>query len=126
MFLPSLTFLNPFGHLIQIRDFITLDCSLMIVMAYIVFCVYYALFKLKFANFFGLYWNKQTDSSSLMFYAMYSCIYKAIVQEFPLHSVLTFYKLLGIKIQLFLKLWGKLISFPYLEKLSILFSQFYS
>jgi hypothetical protein len=47
-----------------------LDCSLMIVMGYIVFCVYYALFKLKFASYYGLYWNKQTDASSLMFFAM--------------------------------------------------------
>jgi hypothetical protein len=47
-----------------------MNLLLLIVFAYIVFCVYYALFKLKFANFYGLYWNKQTDAASLMFYAM--------------------------------------------------------
>jgi hypothetical protein len=70
VFLPALNFLNPFGHLISIQDYWALDCSLMIVMAYIVFCVYYALFKLKFSGYYGLYWNKQTDASSLMFFAM--------------------------------------------------------
>ena len=63
--------LNPFSHILSIESFIALDCTLMLVMGYIVFCVYYALFKLKFANFYGLYWNKQTDAASLIFYSMY-------------------------------------------------------
>ena len=70
VFLPALSHLNPFRHILSISSFIGLDCTLMLVMAYIVFCVYYALFKLKFASFYGLYWNKQTDSSSLLFFAM--------------------------------------------------------
>jgi len=95
VFLPVLSFLNPFGHLLQIRTFIALDCSLMIVMAYIVFCVYYALFKLKFANYYGLYWNKQTDSSSLMFYAMYLFHNLEIVHVYPHHFAITFFRLLA-------------------------------
>lgn len=70
VFVPTLAFLNPFSRILLIENFIALDCSLMVVMGYIVFCVYYALFKLKFANYYGLYWNKQTDASSLMFFAM--------------------------------------------------------
>lgn len=75
IFIPVLSVLNPFSHIQNLQNFITLDCLLMIVMAYIVFCVYYALFKLKFAGFYGLYWNRQTDASSLLFFAMYSIIY---------------------------------------------------
>jgi hypothetical protein len=70
IFIPALTFLNPFSRILLLESFITLDCSLMVLMGYIVFCVYYALFKLKFASYYGLYWNRQTDASSLMFYAM--------------------------------------------------------
>lgn len=70
IFLPFLTVLNPFSHVTNFEHFIPLDCSLMLVMAYIVFCVYYSLFKLKFAGYYGLYWNRQTDASSLMFFAM--------------------------------------------------------
>jgi hypothetical protein len=70
VFLPSLSFLNPFSKLMHIQTFISLDLSLMVVMSYIVFCVYYSLFKLKFASYYGLYWNQQTDASSLMFFAM--------------------------------------------------------
>jgi hypothetical protein len=62
---------NVFGKLTEIKSYLALNCLLLVVFAYIVFCVYYALFKLKFASFYGLYWNKQTDASSLMFYAMY-------------------------------------------------------
>jgi hypothetical protein len=71
IFIPGLSVINPFSHILNVENVIMLDLSLMVVMAYIVFCVYYALFKLKFASFYGLYWNKQTDSSSLLFFAMY-------------------------------------------------------
>lgn len=89
VFLPSLSFLNPFGRLVQMETFIGLDCSLMVVMSYVVFCVYYSLFKLKFASYYGLYWNRQTDASSLMFFAMYPPIYKEIVHVSPHLSATT-------------------------------------
>lgn len=82
VFLPSLSFLNPFSKLMHITTFIGLDCSLMFVMSYIVFCVYYSLFKLKFASYYGLYWNQQTDASSLMFFAMYLYNDQATVREY--------------------------------------------
>ena len=71
IFMPVLSVINPFNKLLNIQSVIFLDCSLMVVMVYIVFCVYYALFKLKFSSYYGLYWNKQTDASSLLFFAMY-------------------------------------------------------
>lgn len=71
VFWPTVSFLNPFCHLLKLNTFISLDCSLLFVLTYIAFCVYYALFKLKFTSYYGLYWNKQTDASSLIFYAMY-------------------------------------------------------
>ena len=70
IFIPALSVINPFSMIVRFESVIMLDLSLMIVMSYIVFCVYYALFKLKFASFYGLYWNKQTDASSLLFFAM--------------------------------------------------------
>ena len=82
IFIPALSIVNPFSHILSIESVFMLDMSLMIVMAYIVFCVYYALFKLKFASYYGLYWNKQTDSSSLLFFAMYFKPYAATRQEF--------------------------------------------
>ncbi len=48
---------------------------LLIVLEYMAFCIYYALFKLKFSNYYGLYWNQQTDPASLIFFAMYLVIY---------------------------------------------------
>ena len=89
----------------MLESFITLDLSLMIVMGYIVFCVYYALFKLKFSNYYGLYWNKQTDASSLMFFAMYLFSYKEMDQEFLRHFATTFCKLLTTNKLLSQKLW---------------------
>jgi hypothetical protein len=62
---------NVFGKLTEIQSYLALNCLLLVVFSYIVFCVYYALFKLKFASYYGLYWNKQTDANSLIFYAMY-------------------------------------------------------
>lgn len=59
-----------FGKITEIKSYLALDCLLLVVFSYIVFCVYYALFKLKFVSFYGLYWNRQTDAASLMFYAM--------------------------------------------------------
>ena len=47
-----------------------MDIILLSLMAYMAFCVYTALFKLKFSNFYGLYWNKQTDAASLIFFSM--------------------------------------------------------
>ena len=70
IFIPALSVINPFSMIVRFESVIMLDLSLMVVMSYIVFCVYYALFKLKFASFYGLYWNKQTDASSLLFFAM--------------------------------------------------------
>ena len=58
------------------------DCLLLLVMSYISFCVFYALFKLKFSSFYGLYWNQQTDSASLIFYSMYFCHNLETVREF--------------------------------------------
>jgi hypothetical protein len=89
VFLPALSFLNPFGRLVQMETFIGLDCSLMVVMSYIVFCVYYSLFKLKFASYYGLYWNRQTDASSLMFFAMYPTPHLATAPACPPRSAIT-------------------------------------
>ena len=74
IFIPFMKNLNVFGKLTEIKSYFALNCLLLVVFSYIVFCVYYALFKLKFASFYGLYWNKQTDASSLMFYAMYTFV----------------------------------------------------
>lgn len=52
-----------------------MDLVLLGVLSYVAFCIYYALFKLKFSNFYGLYWNQQTDAASLIFFAMYSLYY---------------------------------------------------
>ena len=71
VFLPFLKPLNVFSKLTSINSFFSQNCIMLLVFSYIVFCVYYALFKLKFASFYGLYWNKQTDAASLIFYAMY-------------------------------------------------------
>jgi hypothetical protein len=71
IFLPALAVLNPLSSIVGLEHFISLDCGLMLLMGYIVFCVYYALFKLRFASFYGLYWGRQTDSASLLFFAMY-------------------------------------------------------
>ena len=70
IFVPLLKPFNVFGKLTEVKSFLALNCLLLLAFTYIVFCVYYALFKLKFASFYGLYWNKQTDAASLMFYAM--------------------------------------------------------
>lgn len=113
VFIPSLSSLNPFAKLMLMDTFIALDSSLMLVMSYIAFCVYYSLFKLKFASYYGLYWNHQTDASSLIFFAMYAIIYKVIAPEFRLHYAITFYKSLMIKKLHFLKLWEKRILFQY-------------
>ncbi len=47
-----------------------MDMVLVALLSYISFSVFYALFNLKFANFYGLYWNKHTDAASLIFYAI--------------------------------------------------------
>lgn len=70
IFVPFASFLNPFSHLLSIRSFVELDLLLLLVLGYMAFCVYYALFKLKFSSFYGLYWNQQTDAASLIFFAM--------------------------------------------------------
>ena len=106
--------------------FIALDSSLMLVMSYIAFCVYYSLFKLKFASYYGLYWNHQTDASSLIFFAMYLAINKVIAQEFRPLCVIIFFKSSMIKRLLFRKLWGRQILFQYLDKLFMLYSPFFS
>ena len=80
IFIHPLAVVNPFSIIVGFQSVIMLDLSLMVVMAYIVFCVYYALFKLKFASFYGLYWNKQTDASSLLFFAMYPGLHSACPQ----------------------------------------------
>lgn len=71
IFIPGLSAVNPFSWIVTFEGVMMLDLSLMIVLTYIVFCVYYALFKLKFASYYGLYWNRQTDASSLLFFAMF-------------------------------------------------------
>lgn len=71
VFVEEINFLNPFSKLTQkIQSFVYLDLILLSVLGYMAFCIYYALFKLKFSNFYGLYWNKQTDAASLIFFAM--------------------------------------------------------
>jgi hypothetical protein len=77
IFIPPLQVANPFRRILLLDSLISLDLSLMVVMAYVVFCVYYSLFKLKFASFYGLYWNRQTDAASLLFFAMYPCRHPA-------------------------------------------------
>lgn len=72
VFVPAIGFMNPFSHLTAITQFIWLDLVQLIILGYMAFCIYYALFKLKFSNFYGLYWNKQTDAASLIFFAMYN------------------------------------------------------
>lgn len=70
VFIPAIGFINPFSHLTAIQEFVWLDLLQLLVLGYMAFCIYYALFKLKFSNFYGLYWNKQTDAASLIFFAM--------------------------------------------------------
>ena len=89
IFIRPLAVVNPFSIIVGFQSVIMLDLSLMVVMAYIVFCVYYALFKLKFASFYGLYWNKQTDASSLLFFAMYPPPYTVCPQGCQLPSATT-------------------------------------
>lgn len=71
VFVPAVGFLNPFSHLTLIQEFVWIDLVQLLILGYMAFCIYYALFKLKFSNFYGLYWNKQTDAASLIFFAMY-------------------------------------------------------
>ena len=69
-FIPELMFINPFIHITQIESFFGMDAILLMLMAYMSFCVYTALFKLKLSSFYGLYRNKQTDAASLIFFSM--------------------------------------------------------
>ena len=80
IFIPVAGFFNPFSHMLQIKSFIGLDLMLLSLLGYMAFCVYYALFKLKFSSFYGLYWNHQTDAASLIFFAMYKFTYSEIAQ----------------------------------------------
>lgn len=70
VFIPKISVVNPFSHITSIKDFVPMDLVLLGVLSYVAFCIYYALFKLKFSNFYGLYWNQQTDAASLIFFAM--------------------------------------------------------
>lgn len=70
VFIPKISIVNPFPHITSIQAFVPQDLVLLLILTYIAFCIYYALFKLKFSNFYGLYWNQQTDAASLIFFAM--------------------------------------------------------
>ena len=89
IFIPAVNFLNPFSHLLSIRSFVGLDLLLLLVLGYMAFCVYYALFNLKFSNFYGLYWNHQTDAASLIFFAMYVLAYSETARVSPTPSTIT-------------------------------------
>jgi len=117
IFIPFMKIFNVFGKLTEIKSYFALNCLLLVVFAYIVFCVYYALFKLKFASFYGLYWNKQTDASSLMFYAMYVFVLlEETARECQLRWDTTSCRSSTIRTPRLSASWGRPTWFPFSDK----------
>lgn len=77
IFIDFVSPLNPFKRIKELQSFIAIDVMdivmqiwLLTPLSYIAVCIYFGLFSMRLAGFYGLYSNHQTDAPSLIFLAL--------------------------------------------------------